>query len=74
MRSHRLRAQLVGLAAMVVVTLLAGCSTDRQTLHREEPEARSEESPPRYESRTGVPVLMDLPLIGWMFRRTTTVR
>jgi type II secretory pathway component GspD/PulD (secretin) len=30
--------------------------------------------PPRHESRTGVPILMDLPLIGFLFRRTTRVR
>jgi hypothetical protein len=31
-------------------------------------------SPPSYESRVGVPLLMDLPLIGFLFSRRTVRR
>ena len=60
-----------GLAAVAVaaaLTLLVACSSDRH--------ARSEalEPTPTYQSTTGIPVLMDLPLIGWLFRHTRTVR
>ena len=61
------------LVALTCLLALSACSTDQQAV-RPEGAPAPEERTPRYESRTGVPVLMDLPLIGWMFRPTTVVR
>ena len=58
-RSHLWLAPLVCLGA------LSACAADR--------EARATE-PASHESRTGVPMLMDLPLIGWLFQHRVTAR
>lgn len=55
------------LAAMVVAMLAGACSTTSDSA-QETPDA------PRFEQRVGVPVLMDIPLIGWLFSRHTVVR
>jgi len=50
------------------VSVLGACVSERQA--RDDPAAE----PVVLESRTGVPLLMDLPLIGWLFQRRVTVR
>ena len=64
----KIRTRLaLGFSAMaVLLAALGACATDRQ--------AAATEPPPTFESRTGVPVLMDLPLIGWLFQHRVTVR
>jgi len=53
-------------ACCAFVSVFAACVS----APRDEPPV----DPVVFESRTGVPLLMDLPLIGWMFQRRTTVR
>ncbi len=62
------RPVLVTLAALGLL-VAAACSTDRTTV-RAEPAA----APATRESRTGVPILMDLPLIGTLFGSRTVTR
>jgi hypothetical protein len=57
-------------ASLVLTAALTACAADRDA---REP-APAPTSPILRETRTGVPVLMDLPGIGWLFRRTTTAR
>jgi hypothetical protein len=54
------------LIALVLLGALSSCAADRRS--------RDTEPTPTYESRTGIPVLMDLPLIGWLFQHRVTVR
>lgn len=65
MRPHRRVRAWLALVALLLTGITA-CAADR-TQVRDEP-------PPILESRTGVPVLMDLPVIGVLFRKTTVVR
>ena len=60
------RARATGGVALVFV--LGACVSDGH--------ARDETpvEPVTFESRTGIPVLMDLPLIGWLFQHRVTVR
>jgi hypothetical protein len=68
------RRSLSLLAALSGVLLAtAACSTDPQRVRDGDPAPPPAEAP-RYESRTGVPVLMDIPVIGFLFCRTTIVR
>jgi len=53
--------------------LAAACSTDSQ-YRRDDVPADPGLDPPRFESRVGVPILMDIPVLGVLFRRTTIVR
>lgn len=69
-RRHRTRSGAY--LALLVLAAVTACATDPQRV-RERP-AASEERPPIRVSRTGIPVLMDLPVIGVLFRRTTVVR
>ena len=55
-------------AGLVLVSVLTACVSEGET--RNEPPVE----PVVYESRTGVPFLMDLPLIGWLFQNRVTVR
>lgn len=64
MRSPRLDRSKLALLAVLLTGV--ACAADRAH-GREEP-------PPIMESRTGVPLLMDLPVIGVLFRKTTVVR
>ena len=48
--------------------VFAACVADREVRNDAGPE------PVVYESRTGVPLLMDLPLVGWLFQHRVTVR
>ena len=61
-------------AALCCAMLLAvgACSTDSHARDRDRGGAPAE--PARFESRTGVPFLMDIPVIGFLFCRTTVVR
>ena len=56
------------LVAIAFACLLSACVSERTA--RDEAPAE----PVVHESRTGVPLLMDLPLIGWLFQHRTTVR
>ena len=53
--------------------MLTSCATDRDHV-RDDQLGKSEEAPPIRVSRTGVPILMDLPVIGFLFGQTTVVR
>ena len=64
---RRRRTPRLRLAALLA---LAGCVSDAE----QTPEVELEPAPATSVSRTGVPVLMDLPVLGWLFRRETTVR
>jgi len=66
-RSCRSAALLLVAAAVLAVS----CATDGDKRRSEPsiPEAR-----PTAVQRTGVPLLMDLPVIGVLFRKTTVVR
>jgi hypothetical protein len=55
------------LLALLALALAPACAADRD-------HASGESGPPRYEARTGVPLLMDLPLLGFLFGRRTVVR
>ena len=59
------------LAACLALTLLAGCAAERDS---QVDRQREESEPPIFESRTGVPFLMDLPLVGWLFQHRVTQR
>ena len=65
--AHRRRYRLAVLLVLVVWT--TSCATDEHARKEELPEPR-----PTYVKRTGVPFLMDLPIIGALFRHTTVVR
>jgi hypothetical protein len=68
-RSPSLPAALSG----AVLLAMASCSTDPQRV-RDGGTASPTAEAPRFESRTGVPILMDIPVIGFLFCRTTVVR
>ena len=55
-----------------VLLAVAACNTDSQFRDRDRGAPPAE--PARFESRTGVPILMDIPVIGFLFCRTTVVR
>lgn len=48
--------------------VFAACVADREVRNDVGAE------PVVYESRTGVPLLMDLPLVGWLFQHRVTAR
>jgi len=56
-----------------VLTAAAACSTDSQYRRGDGP-ADLGLDPPRFESRVGVPILMDIPVLGVLFSRHTVVR
>lgn len=59
----------------VLLLSLASCAADRNARMQTGAEVPAREStPPRFESRSGIPVLMDLPIIGFLFGRTRQVR
>lgn len=68
-------ARRAGLAAGIVIAL-AGCTADDHARRPElqAPEQDPAERPVVHESRTGIPLLMDLPLIGWLFHQRVTMR
>jgi hypothetical protein len=53
---------------LVFAGALAACASDNDARSPTPPE------PVVYESRTGVPFLMDLPVIGWLFQHRLTAR
>jgi len=53
------------LAGIACLSALAACAAD--------PSSGASE-PATYEARSGVPVLMDLPVIGWLFQHRVTAR
>lgn len=59
-------------AVLALAAALAGCVAGGEA--RDPMPAAAEPAPVTYESRTGVPLLMDLPLVGWLFQRRVTVR
>jgi hypothetical protein len=59
------------LTGCVALALLAGCAAERDCRRDER---RDEPEPPIAESRTGVPFLMDLPIVGWLFQHRVTER
>ena len=67
-RSRWLLAPLLGACLLGA----AACSTDSE--HRRDEPPAPEPDPPRFESRVGVPILMDIPVIGFLFCRHTVVR
>jgi hypothetical protein len=64
---------LLAVVAVAIVLSAAACSAAPERIREGGPEASAPERP-RFESRTGVPILMDIPLLGFLFRRTTVVR
>lgn len=56
------------LASFALVSAFAACAANHEA-SRDAPR-----DPVLRESRTGVPFLMDLPLVGWLFQRRVTVR
>ena len=65
---QRLARAARALAGLALVSAFAGCAANHDA-RRDAPR-----EPVRYESRIGVPFLMDLPLVGWLFQRRVTVR
>jgi len=64
-------------ASLLLASVLTACAADRDVREptpASSPTDPAPTSPVVRETRTGVPVLMDLPGIGWLFRRTTTLR
>lgn len=61
------------LALLAVLLTTTACASDRDSIRNDAPEMNREELPIRV-TRTGVPILMDVPVIGFLFSRTTTER
>jgi hypothetical protein len=59
-------------AAVALAAALAGCVASGET--RGVTPAAAPPAPGTCESRTGVPLLMDLPLVGWLFQHRVTAR
>ena len=62
--ARRQRPRRLLLALLLVAP---ACAADRN-------HAAGEPPAPSYESRTGVPLLMDLPVLGFLFSRRTVAR
>ena len=58
---------------MLLALAAASCTTDLEQ-RRESLSVATEDQPPVLVSRTGVPILMDLPVIGFLFGRISIVR
>jgi len=50
----------------------AACAADRES--RPDVAPMVSQAPPRYQARVGIPILMDIPVFGFLFGRTTTSR
>ena len=68
-RTVRSRSGLLALTLLVLAS--ASCTSDLQR-RADSHDVRGEE-PPILVSRTGVPILMDIPVIGFLFGRTVVV-
>ena len=55
-------------ACLVLASALAACASERHA------RAEAPPAPVLHESRTGVPFLMDLPVVGWLFQHRVTHR
>jgi hypothetical protein len=62
------RPRLRAAACLIVASALAACVSAPQGRADAPPE------PVLHESRTGVPFLMDLPVVGWLFQHRVTER
>lgn len=67
-----LRRSTICAILLVICAPTMGCAADQQS--RREIEPAQAAPPPRYQKKTGVPILMDIPVLGVLFSRTTTVR
>lgn len=70
MRSRRPIRSIVVPIALTGALALGSCVTDRSAAQGE----ALPEAVPTHESRTGVPILMDIPGIGFLFGRRTVRR
>ncbi len=61
------------LAILAVSLTVTACASDGESSRNDAPEMIREELHIRV-TRTGVPILMDVPLIGFLFSRTTIER
>ena len=73
MRSKPPAESKLALLALPVLLTVTACASDRGSIRNDAPEMNREELPIRV-TRTGVPILMDVPVIGFLFSRTTTER
>ena len=72
--TKRLRRSVPGALLLgALLSAAAACSTDAQYRCGDGP-ADPGLDPPRFESRVGVPILMDIPVLGVLFSRRTVVR
>jgi hypothetical protein len=56
-----------------LIASTVACSADRHA-RRDDADVAAEAIPPASETRTGVPILMDIPIFGVLFRSQSTVR
>lgn len=73
MRSKPPAVSKLALLALPVLLTCTSCASDNESIRRHAP-ALIEEEPPIFMKRTGVPILMDVPILGFFFSRTTIVR
>ncbi len=73
MRSKPPAVSKLALLALPVLLVCTSCATDNESIRSDAP-AVIEEEPPILMKRTGIPILMDVPILGFFFSRTTIVR
>ena len=73
MQSRRPTRSKLALLALPLALAVTSCATDRDHV-RDDLLEKSEGAPEIRVSRTGVPILMDLPVFGFLFGQTTVVR